>query len=89
MMDDGFLEKINGPFLCLSAAILCHALRCWQTGKFIDDVNFTRFSSQGKDKRHSLETSDDPLMEKQGYWNVCYKRGRIRQSSSRLILSSG
>ena len=88
-MDDGFLEKINGQFLCLSADILCHALRCWQTGKFVDDVNFTRSSSQGKDKSDPLETSDGPLTEKQGYWNVSYKRGLIRQSSSRLILSSG
>jgi hypothetical protein len=47
-MDPGFLEKINGRFLCLTTAILCHALRCWRTGVFTDKVNFTRANSQGK-----------------------------------------
>jgi len=47
-MDPDFLEKINGPFLCLTTAILCHGLRCWQTGVFTDEVNFTQSNSQGK-----------------------------------------
>ena len=47
-MDPEFLEKINPTFLCLTTAILCHTLRCWQTGLFIDEVNFTRSNSQGK-----------------------------------------
>ena len=46
-MDPEFLEKINPTFLCLTTAILCHALRCWQTGLFIDEVNFTRSNLQG------------------------------------------
>ena len=47
-MDPEFLEKINPTFLCLTSAILCQALRCWQTGHFIDEVNFTHSNSQGK-----------------------------------------
>ena len=46
-MDEGFLDKIDGPFICLTAAILCHALRCWRTGTFINNVAFTRASSKG------------------------------------------
>ena len=44
-MDLEFLEKINPTFLCLTTAILYHALRCWQTGLFIDKVHFTRSNS--------------------------------------------
>ena len=47
-MDEGFLRKINGPFICLTAAILCHSLRCWRTGDFIDNVPFTRANCGGK-----------------------------------------
>ena len=46
-MDPEFLEKINSTFLCLTTAILCHALGCWQTGLFIE-VHFTRSNSRGK-----------------------------------------
>jgi len=31
MTDEGFLDKIDGPFMCLTASILCHSLRCWRT----------------------------------------------------------
>jgi len=45
-MDPEFLEKINAQFLCrLTTAILCYALRCWQTGVFIDEVHFTHSNS--------------------------------------------
>ena len=47
-MDPEFLEKINPAFLCLTTAILCHALRCWQTGLFIDEVHIPRSNSRGK-----------------------------------------
>jgi len=47
-MDKGFLGKIDGPFICLAAAILCHSLRCWRTGDFIDNVPFTRTNCGGK-----------------------------------------
>jgi len=48
MKDEGFLDKIDGPFICLTAAILCHSLRCWRTGICIDNVAFTRATSGGK-----------------------------------------
>ena len=47
-MDPEFLEKRNPTFLCLTTAILCHALRCWKMGLFIDEVHFTRSNSRGK-----------------------------------------
>ena len=47
-MDPELPEMINPTFLCLTTAILCHALRCWQTGLFIDEVHFTHSNSQGK-----------------------------------------
>jgi len=48
MTDDGFLDKIDGPFICLTAAILCHSLRCWRTGICINNVAFTRATSVSK-----------------------------------------
>jgi len=50
MTDEGFLDKIVGPFICLTAAILCHSLRCWRTGMCIDNVAFTRATSGRKKK---------------------------------------
>ena len=47
-MDEGFLGRIDGPFICLTAAILCHSLRCWRTGDFIDNVPFTWANCGGK-----------------------------------------
>jgi len=41
MTDEGFLDKINGPFIC-------HSLRCWRTGICIDNVAFTRVTSGSK-----------------------------------------
>ena len=32
MVDPGFVEWINGTMICLTCAILCHALRALQTG---------------------------------------------------------
>ena len=54
MTDEGFLDKIDGPFICLTAAILCHSLRCWRTGICIDNVAFTRATSGGKKNNVSL-----------------------------------
>jgi len=48
MTDEGFLDKIDGPFICLTAAILCHSLRCCRTGICINNVAFTRATSGGK-----------------------------------------
>jgi len=47
-MDEGFLGKIDGPFICLTVAILSHSLRCWRTGDFIDNVPFTQANCGGK-----------------------------------------
>ena len=47
-MDLEFLKKTNPTFLCLTTAILCHALRCWQTGLFIDKVQLIGSNSRGK-----------------------------------------
>ena len=40
-MDKGFLGRIYGPFIRLTAAILCHSLRCWRTGDLINSVSST------------------------------------------------
>jgi len=48
MPDEGFLDKIDGPFICLTAAILCYSLQCWRNGICIDNVAFTRAASGGK-----------------------------------------
>jgi len=48
MTDARFLGKIDGPFICLTAAMLCHSLRCGRTGIFIDKVVFTRANAGGK-----------------------------------------
>jgi len=58
MMDKGFLGKIDGQFICLTAGILCHSLRGWRTGNFIDNVAFTRASSKGKTNKADLRFSE-------------------------------
>ena len=47
-MDEGFLGRIDSPFICLTAAILCYSLRCWWTGDFIDNVPFMRANCGGR-----------------------------------------
>jgi len=54
MTDARFLGKIDRPFICLTAAMLCHLLRCWRTGIFIDKVLFTRSNAGGKIDRADL-----------------------------------
>jgi len=58
MMDEGFLYKIDGPFICLTAAILWHSLRSWRTGNFINNVAFTRASSKGTTNNADLGFSE-------------------------------
>jgi len=48
MTDEGFLDKLDGPFICMTAAILCHSMQCWRTGICIANVAFTRATSVGK-----------------------------------------
>ena len=47
-MDEGFLGRIDSPFIGLTAAIKCHSLRCWRTGNFIDHVPFMQANCGGK-----------------------------------------
>ena len=47
-MDERFLGRIDGPFIYLTAAILCYSLRYWWTGDFINNVPFTRANCGGK-----------------------------------------
>jgi len=58
MRDKRLLDKINGPFICLTAVILCHSPRCWRTGNFINNVAFTRASSKGKTNDADLRFSE-------------------------------
>jgi len=48
MTDEGFLDKLDGPFICLTAAILGHSLQSWRSGICIDNVAFTRATSGSK-----------------------------------------
>jgi len=71
MMDESFPDQIDRPFICLIAAILCHSLRCWRTGIGIDNVAFTRATSEGK--RNSVywqvsKVSRSP--DGQGIWTL-------------------
>ena len=35
-----FLGRINGTMVCLTCAILCHILRAWQTGIYLETCVF-------------------------------------------------
>jgi len=52
--DARFLGKIDSLFICLTAAMVCHSLRCWRTGIFIDKVVFTRSNAGDKTNRADL-----------------------------------
>jgi len=70
MTDARFLGKIDGPFICLTAAMLCYSLRCWRTGIFIDKVVFTRSNARGKINRAEMwfsEVSGSLLAKASGY----------------------
>ena len=58
MIDEEFLGKVDGPFIYLTAAILCHSLRCWRTGNFMVNVAFTRASSESKTNNALLRVSE-------------------------------
>jgi len=34
IIDHAFLGRINGTMICLTCAIICHALPAWQTGVY-------------------------------------------------------
>jgi len=54
MTDVRFLGKIDVAFICLTAAMLCHSLRCWHTGIFIDKLVFMHSNAGGKINRAGL-----------------------------------
>jgi len=54
MREARFLGKIEGPFICLTAAMLCDSLGCWRTGIFIDKVVFACSNAGGKINRADL-----------------------------------
>jgi len=63
MTGEGFLDKIDGLFICLTTILLWHSLRYWQTSICIDNVTFTRATSGGKKNnvyRQVLQVSGSP-----------------------------
>ena len=48
MVDLGFLERINGTMICLTCAMLCHALRAPQTGIYKNSPDFKHNVVGGK-----------------------------------------
>ena len=38
--EPNFLGRINGTMVCLTCAILCHTLRAWQTGIYLETCVF-------------------------------------------------
>jgi hypothetical protein len=51
MLDPAFVERVNGTLVCLTCAILCHALRAWRTGVFPDSWEFKPDGARGKSLR--------------------------------------
>ena len=51
MVDPGFLERINGTMICLTYAMLCHALRALQTGIYEKPAGFKHDVVGGKGVR--------------------------------------
>jgi len=39
-IDPAFLGRINPTIICLTGALICHALRAWQTGVYQDQGDF-------------------------------------------------
>jgi len=48
IIDPGFLGRINGTMICLTCAIICHALRAWQTGVLKDQGDFKPEATGGE-----------------------------------------
>ena len=46
-VDKDFKDKINGNLLCLISAAICHTLRAWQTGTYVEPRDFKRETSLG------------------------------------------
>ena len=48
IIDPAFLGRINGTMICLMCAIICHALRAWQTGVDKDQGDFKPEAAGGE-----------------------------------------
>jgi len=48
IIDPAFLGCINGTMICLTYAIICHALRAWQTGVYKDQGDFKPEAAGGE-----------------------------------------
>jgi len=48
VIDPAFLGRINGTMICLTCAIICHALPAWQSGVYKDQGNFKREAAGGE-----------------------------------------
>jgi len=48
IIDPAFLGRINGSMICLTCAIICHALRAWQTGVYKDQGDFKPEAAGGE-----------------------------------------
>jgi len=46
-IDRDFITMINGPLMCLTSAAICHTLRAWQTGTYVEPRDFKRETSLG------------------------------------------
>jgi hypothetical protein len=46
-IDREFMGMINGTLVCLTSAIICHTLRAWQTGVYLEPKDFKRETSLG------------------------------------------
>ena len=55
-IDREFMGMINGTIVCLTSAIICHTLRAWQPGVYLEPKDFKR------------ETSLGMLRDLQGHW---------------------
>ena len=49
MSDPKFMEMINGTFLSFTSAVLCHTLRAWKTGIYLEPKDFKFDTSIGMD----------------------------------------
>jgi len=48
IIDQAFLGRINGTMICLMCAIICYALRAWQTGVYKDPGDFKPEAAGGE-----------------------------------------
>ena len=73
-VDKDFKDKINGNLLCLISAAICHTLRAWQTGTYVEPRDFKRETSLGmlqvphRMGNRIADTSKDLLQRQRRTW---------------------